>query len=209
MLKKIIIALALALLVFFLSKDYLAKTALKQILSKKFHLESEIGACKVNFSGISLTEVKVYSESFILEIPRLKVQFKGLKIKKIIPPEFTLKLGLKNIDVFLTGKDIDFAGSFLGEFILEFGPKGSETIEGNLISIGPGEINIKKDTALSGLKNYMDEPSYAALLSSFKNYSYNWGRISIAKSHGAATLGLNFDSARSGKRNITLNLHQD
>ena len=209
MFKKIVISIVLVLLVIFLSKDYLAKAALNQILTKKFKLESQIGECKVNFLGINLAKAKVSSESFILKIPRLKARLKGFQIKKIMPPAFALKLNLPDIAVSLAAEDIDFKGVFSDELILGLGPKSAGTLEGSLTSMGPGEINIKKDTALGGLKSYLDEPSYETLLASFKNYSYDSGRITITKSQGVISIGLNFDSSQSGKRNITLSLYQN
>ncbi|MBU2044651.1 MAG: hypothetical protein KJ619_05455 [Candidatus Omnitrophica bacterium] len=134
---------------------------------------------------------------------------KSAKLKKTKPGEFSFKLNLQNIDFSLKDEEADFKGMFIGQLILGVGSAGPGKLEGSFISVGPGDINFKKDSSLSGLKPYLDQVSYDTLLNSFKNYSYSWGRITITKDSGIILVGLNFDSPQSGKRNISFSLHKD
>jgi len=80
-------------------------------------------------------------------------------------------------------------------------------IQANFINKGNGFINVKKESSFVFLKNYLDAPSYNALIDNFKNYEYNMGVISAGKEGNTLNLTLDFTSDSMGRRNIMVNFH--
>jgi hypothetical protein len=104
-------------------------------------------------------------------------------------------------------KDIALEGLFAGELVVCL--KGGKPVglRGNFHNQGQGLINIKKETSLDFLKQYLDGASYKVLIDGLKNYKYNEGKITVGREANDLIIDISFDSLEAGKRIIPINFH--
>jgi len=112
----------------------------------------------------------------------------------------------KIVDIFAF-EEAAFKGLFDGSLKTCLSAFKISEVTADFINKGTGFINIKKESSLTFLKNYLDAPSYNALIDNFKNYEYNIGVIRARKEADVLSLNLDFTSEAMGKRNITINFH--
>lgn len=117
-------------------------------------------------------------------------------------------VSFENIISIIAGEDnATIRGTFNGNLTLCWEGDKLIKLAGSFHSKEGGFINIKKETSLDFIKNYLDEPSYKALIDNLKNYEYNIGKISIDNEGDTLSLKMDFSSEKMGRRNLIINLH--
>lgn len=103
----------------------------------------------------------------------------------------------------------NIGGLFDGKISLSFSGSSLKDLKVNFSNKDGGRITIPKETSFDFLKNYLDAPSYKALVDNLKNYDYNIGEISITKEKDTLGIRIDFSSEKMGRRNITINIHNE
>lgn len=132
----------------------------------------------------------------------------------IIPPaDLFLQMQLQNaswvnfIEIFDDKNEVTLEGLHNGLFTLSLRANHLNEINGYFENNSGGFINIKKETSLDFLRNYLDKASYKLLIDSLKNYKYNKGKIMLGKVDNAISLDMRFESDIGGERKLGINLH--
>ncbi|MDP2923589.1 MAG: hypothetical protein Q8O30_07740 [Candidatus Omnitrophota bacterium] len=117
-------------------------------------------------------------------------------------------VSFENIISIIAGEDnATIRGTFNGNLTLYWDGDKLIKLAGSFHNKEGGFINIKKETSLDFIKNYLDALSYKALIDNLKNYEYNIGEISIVNERDILSLKMDFSSEKMGRRNLIINLH--
>ncbi len=149
-----------------------------------------------------------------LKSARGKIKEIRLKLKKkpLRPApdkeSLTLNLGFENIHLKIKQVDSFYVeSSFNGAVRICFKGGLLSDISGGFRSTRGGLIKIDREAPLKFLRRYLDEESYRILIDNFKNYAYGTGRLDLSKKEGFLTVALDFNSQKSGRRDIQINFH--
>lgn len=119
-------------------------------------------------------------------------------------------VSFENIISIVAGEDnANIRGLFDGDLALCWQGDKLVKLRGDFRNDKGGFINLNKDTALDFMKNYLDVPSYKALVDNLKNYEYNIGELTVSKEEDTISFKMNFNSEKMGRRNITVNIHTE
>lgn len=126
--------------------------------------------------------------------------------------DMSLKFGFSDISFegivnALASADAATSGLFDGYFMLDLSKFKILSLTARFNNKGKGVISINKESSLSFLKNYLDGPSYNALIDNFKNYEYNNGIINVQNEAGVIGCNFEFGSEKMGRRSMVINFH--